>query len=725
MGIAPIRGEGPAVAASLTSFVTDLLEAKFRAPRLSARLVRRVGLLSRLQDTRALPLVLMTTPAGYGKTTLLAQWDEQDERPFAWVTLDAGDSDPAVLTKSIASALRPTGLTEGGFVLVLDDAHVITPEVLRDAVLDVLDWLPEGCQLAVASRSEPVLPLSRMRAGRILIQLSADELSMSHVEGAALLASAGLVLDGAAAEDLIEQTEGWPVVLELAAASVSARGDTGQALAQLAGDDYLISEYFKSEILSGLSPATTRFLTRSSVLDRLSGPLCDAALDRSRSAGVLARLATMNVPLVPADPSHEWYRLNGPFREMLQTELRRGEPELEESLHRRAGDWLQHAGDLDRAVEHARDAGDLTDCGELLWANLPTYLGQGRNDEVQRWLSPITPEQASGSTRFALAAAHSHLARGSIALAEQWARSAMIDHPPCGPGGIDADRAGAMLVAAWAARTGAARMGQDAAQAYELLPDDSPWRATCCLLRGAAALLTGHASMAEAYLEEGSGRGAPLAADTSALCLGQLAVIALDRDDADLAADLAGRASERFDAATVSPYPSSALVFAVSAAAGVRQRRVDEAKAAASRCLRLIDSLDDFAPWYGAETRILLAQALLALGNVAGARQQLAEASRLARRVSGFVVFQRWFDDAWEQFDKRAETALIGAGSLTTAELRVLRFLPTHFSFHEIAARLHVSSNTVKTHVHAVYRKLDASSRSEAVTNATSAGLLG
>jgi len=163
----------------------------------------------------------------------------------------------------------------------------------------------------------------------------------------------------------------------------------------------------------------------------------------------------------------------------------------------------------------------------------------------------------------------------------------------------------------------------------------------------------------------------------------------------------------------------------VARIAALREGRVDEAKAAAARCATLVGRLDEFVAWYGAETRIMLARASLALGDVAGAREQLADASRVARRTPDVVMFERWFEEAWEQFDRRAETALVGVASLTTAELRVLRFLPTHYSFHEIAERLHVSSNTVKTHVHAVYRKLDASSRSEAVANATHAGLLG
>jgi LuxR family maltose regulon positive regulatory protein len=171
--------------------------------------------------------------------------------------------------------------------------------------------------------------------------------------------------------------------------------------------------------------------------------------------------------------------------------------------------------------------------------------------------------------------------------------------------------------------------------------------------------------------------------------------------------------------------PASALVSAVCAAAAMREGRVDEAKAAVSECRTLLELQDDALAWLGAETRIVLARVSLALGDVAAARGLLADASRLARRTRDVVVFERWFDDAWDQFDERAESSLAGVASLTTAELRVLRFLPTHYSFHEIAQRLHVSSNTVKTHVHAVYRKLDASSRSEAVAHATQAGLLG
>ena len=227
-------------------------------------------------------------------------------------------------------------------------------------------------------------------------------------------------------------------------------------------------------------------------------------------------------------------------------------------------------------------------------------------------------------------------------------------------------------------------------------------------------------------LEEGAGRGDRQAPDAASLCLAQLAVCAAERNDPR------GRIGLRPPRALdgrVARFTHRAGLGA--GAGGLRcirdargpSRRGESGGVSSARICS--PAIDDSLAWLSAEARILVARVSLGLGHVARARELLADASRLARRTPDVVVFERWFDDAWGQFDERAETTLAGMGSLTTAELRVLRFLPTHYPFHEIAQRLHVSSNTVKTHVHAVYRKLDASSRSEAVATATRAGLLG
>jgi LuxR family maltose regulon positive regulatory protein len=699
--------------------------------------VYRSELLSRLDGARARPLVLLSAPAGYGKTTLLTQWSEQDDRPFAWVTLDSADGDAVVLADSIATSLARLGITQPGhgpatplvgtgrsFVIVIDAADLVPPGALADAVLWVLDWLPRGAQIAVASRSEPELPLGRMRGHRTLAELRAADLAMSDAEAAVLLRKAGLEFRATAVHELVRRTEGWPVALELAAISYALRPDALERFEQFAGDDHLIAEYIRAEVLSKLSPAKIRFLTRSSVLEELSGPLCDAVLDRRRSADVLAQLARANVPLWPVDPSHGRFRLHGLFREMLQTELRRAEPELRHGLHARAADFYSAARDVERSIDHALSAEDFSRAGNLLWANLLGYLGNGRGGEVQEWLDGVPADRIAESGALALAAAHSRLALGDIAGAEQWARSASVAEPQESAVRLASERAGGLIIEAWAARSGIKTMGEDAARAHALLSDDDPWRASCCFLRGTAALLAGELAQAEQCFEEGAARGVLLAPDAASLCLAQLAVVATEHEDADLASDLARRARSLVDHHNLGKHAGTALVFAVSAAAAVREGRIDEAKADVSQCLALASGLEAFVPWYGAEVRILLARVSLTLGDVGGARELLADASRLARRAADVVVFERWFDDAWDRFDARAETALIGVASLTTAELRVLRFLPTHYSFHEIADRLHVSANTVKTHVHAVYRKLDASSRSEAVAHATAAGLL-
>ena len=672
-------------------------------------------------------MVLLTAPAGFGKTTLLAQWAAESSRPCAWATLDPGDQEAETLATSISRALETVEVGPGpraGFVLVLDDAHAVRPEVLKAAVLQILDWLPDRSQLVVASRCEPALPLGRLRAERRLLEFTSVDLSMSSSEARSLLAQAGLDPELRPMQTLVQRSEGWPVALELATASCKRQLEPAEPT-QLRGDDHVISEYFRVELLASVSPATRRFLLRSSILDCLSGPVCDAVLASTRSALTLAKLARTNLPLRPVDSSHESFRLNGLFREMLQTELRRSEPELFPLLHRRASEWYARAGDAERAIDHARHADDLSRVGNLLWRHLHQFLGEGRNQVVQGWLRGVDVERATGCPELALVAAHSGLARGSATLAEQWARSATVALAETADEPTNSVRAGVLLIEAWGARSGVQPMGEVAARANDLLPDDDPWRASGCFLRGSSALLSGDRAEAERLLEEGARRGDRQAPDAASLCLAQLAVCAAERHDPVAESDFACRARSMVASHGLRGAPASALVLAVWAASAMREGRVDEAKAAAAECQDLLGQIDDSLAWLSAETRILVARVSLGLGHVARARELLADASRLARRIPDVVIFEHWFDDAWGQFDERAETTLAGMGSLTTAELRVLRFLPTHYPFHEIAQRLHVSSNTVKTHVHAVYRKLDASSRSEAVATATRAGLLG
>jgi LuxR family maltose regulon positive regulatory protein len=564
-----------------------------------------------------------------------------------------------------------------------------------------------------------------MRANRMICELRRQDLAMTRGEAATLLRSTGLALDADDVGRLMERTEGWPAGLYLAALSLQAQPDLERALARFAGDDRIVADYLRDELLAQLPEERLLFLARTSVLDTLSGGLCDAVLDRPGSGRVLKDLARSNILLVPLDRTDERFRYHGLFAEMLKAELRRLEPENEPELHRRAGAWHAERGEIDLAIEHAVAAGDVENAGELLWSIAADYLSHGRNAAIRRWLDQFTGEQIAACAPLALTAAASDLAAGRCDWVEHWASAAerCLDRSSA-PAGAGPVATGAAVMRAAVGREGIASMEEDAARACEGLPDDSPWRSLCCLLMGVAAHLSGDREGASERLDEGARRAAVAAPSVRVLCFAQLALIALEREDWELGGAFAGRARSQTIHGALSDYPTSALVFAVSALVRAHLGHVDEAQQDMRHAKDLLARLESFAPWYEVEARIALARASLRLSDVVGARTLLAEASRINRGRGEAIVLTEWLDDAWGQANEFIAASVVGPTSLTTAELRVLRLLPTHLSFREIAGRLNVSANTIKTQAHAVYRKLDASSRSDAVTHARSVGLL-
>jgi LuxR family maltose regulon positive regulatory protein len=240
-----------------------------------------------------------------------------------------------------------------------------------------------------------------------------------------------------------------------------------------------------------------------------------------------------------------------------------------------------------------------------------------------------------------------------------------------------------------------------------------------------AAYLQGDRSGAEQRLDEAARLSGSRAPALTSLSISQRAMIAIEQEDWERAEELTDRARTLLEEWGLRRDPLSAFTYAAAAAAQARRRRIDEAKHDLRRGIELLAALGEFTPWYDAQARILLAHASLWLADVVAARALLAEASRFARKTPGAVIFSDWFDRAWGHMDTVTETSLAGPSALTIAELRILRFLPSHRSFREIAAQLGVSANTVKTQAHAVYRKLGVASRSEAVAQAIEAGLLG
>jgi LuxR family maltose regulon positive regulatory protein len=719
-------------------------------------LVRRSRVLAKLQAGRDAQLVVIVAPAGYGKTSVLSDLSAIDRRPRRRLALDSGHDDPVLLIRDIATCLeelecapegycdafeaaRPEpGLTAllpllattlqcplNPFLLILDDIHHVTCAPALAVLTTVIEHLPPGSQLVLASRVRPALPLGRLRAHRSLVELDAQDLSMTSDEARSLLTMAGLPVGPTELARLLDRTEGWPAGLYLAALCTRDQPDLADAVVCFGGDDHIVADYMRDELLSELEPEDVEFLESTSVCGQLSASLCDAVLDTTESARTLDRLARGPLPLIPVDRTHDTYRLHTLLREMLLGELRHSNPGREREAHRRASSFHAHQGNFDRAIAHAVAGGDAPRAGELLWAHLPSYVTVGRNDLLQGWLRRFSAEQLSANAPLALTAAHSALALGNLREAEHWGLmgAAALARSPTPPR-VASLPAGVAVIEAAVSRSGLNSMGRDAARAFELEEDGSPWRPVFSLLQGVADHLTGDRLHAREHLEAGIHHSSIAAPPIETLCLSQLAMITTEEGDWERGVDLMARAIAQIELHDLSSYPSSVLAFAVSADVQSHLGQVDEGKRHARKASHLLGGLRDFIPWYEAETRITLARAALRLADIRTARTLLAEASRLARRIPDAVLFAGWLDEAWGLVDSAAGNALTGPSTLTVAELRILRFLPTHLSFREIGDRLHVSTNTVKTQAHAIYRKLDVCSRSDAVIRASSIGLL-
>jgi LuxR family maltose regulon positive regulatory protein len=520
----------------------------------------------------------------------------------------------------------------------------------------------------------------------------------------------------------VQRTEGWPVGLSLAAQFLDERGTTAD-LRRFGGSDRLVAGYVRDELLAGMSPEWAAFLVRTSVLDTLTAPACDSLLARSGSATILSGLAASGL-LVALDRTDDRFRHHRLIGSALRGELRRGAPGLEPALHRRASAWHRQDGDIDRAVHHALLADDVRGAGGLVWRNLPDAVAQGRLTALERWLADFSTAQIAGEPPLALAAAVRALMMGQGQLVEHWTSVASVAHA-AERRDSTVDVGGALaILRAVVGDGGPERMLADAERAHRAQGDDGPWRSLCCLVAGTAARLLGRDAEAATRLEEGTRRAAVSAPQVHALCLAQLAALALERDDWEAAVGFITRARSQVDRYGLGQYGTTAVVYAASAAIRAHRGRVDAARADIDEAVRLQATLTDFAPCYEADVSVLIARAALRLSDPGIAHEQLVRAGRVVARLPEAIGLLHAAEEAQAQLDSFAAEGNAPSVSMTAAELRILRFLPTHLSFREIGERTFVSANTVKTQANAVYRKLDVSCRSDAVARARACGLL-
>jgi LuxR family transcriptional regulator, maltose regulon positive regulatory protein len=592
-------------------------------------------------------------------------------------------------------------------------------------VARLIDHLPAGSQLAIASRGEPPLPLARLRADGRVLEVGPDDLAMGHQEASLLLEHAELDVDPAGVGELVQRTEGWPVALRLAASSSPAGNRRGADAAALTGDDRFLTDYLQVVVLSRLPARLVRFLTHCAVLDRMSGPLCDAVLDRTGSADLLERLSRAGVLVIPLDRRRRWYRLHRLLRALLRAQLERDEPALARRLTRRAAEWCERNQLTEAAVEYAMAAGDGERAARLVVEAAPSTYGAGRLSTLQRWFGWLeTDGLTDRHAVVAVLGAWLSALAGHPAAAERWAEAAerrSSDDPP-GGGTVPVDGSLALLEAALC-RHGVERMRTDAETALRLVPTGSAPQAAAHLLVGIAAMLAGDLSAADHHLADAAQLGEELAGDLALVALAERSILAMSAGDWQQAELLAERAQLRARPEWLERYLTSALLHAVMARLAIHRGDVPQARSDLARAAGLCPQLTYALPHLAVQVRLELARNYLALTDVGAAKATLQEVDSLLWRRPELGDLGRQAEELRHQLGAMRKGA-IGASSLTAAEVRLLRLLGTHYSFREIGGQLYLSQHTVKSHALSIYRKFGVSSRSEAIRYARGLGLL-
>ena len=400
-----------------------LLETKFHVPRRGRGLVARSRLSERLSRGADSALTLVSAPAGFGKTTLLAEWLAvlaAEGRAVAWLSLDQRDNEPGMFWTYLVAALKtvapgvgaealsllqsPQSPIEGvlatllndldaipnDVVLVLDDYHLIDAREVQDGIAFLLDHLPPQVHLVIAGRADPTLPLARLRSRGELVEIRSADLRFTPDEAATYLNDAmGLALTAPDVAALEGRTEGWIAALQLAALSMQGRDDIAGFIAGFAGDDRYIVDYLAEEVLQRQPEDVRHFLLRTSILDRLTGALCDAVTGQDGGKAMLVALERENLFLVPLDDRRRWYRYHQLFKDVLQAHLLDEEPDDGAGLHRRASVWFEQNGEPAEAVRHALAAEDFERAADLVEPQIPAMARSRQEGTVRRWLAAI------------------------------------------------------------------------------------------------------------------------------------------------------------------------------------------------------------------------------------------------------------------------------------------------------------------------------------------------
>jgi LuxR family maltose regulon positive regulatory protein len=747
------------MAAAGSDLVAPLLRTKLEVPS-SPRLVVRESLIEALSEGLSLPLTLVYGPAGSGKTMLVAQWraSARDELPVAWLSLDAGDNDPARFWTYVVEALRTVlpgfgesalamlrapgvALIDGALrelinelvevagqsALVLDDYHAIDDERIHAGMASLLEHLPNTLRIVITSRVEPPLGIATLRARGHLNEIDAGRLRFSRPEAESLLNDVhGLGLPAEIVGRLHERTEGWAAGLYLAVLSTRGRGDASMFIESFAGSDRRVVDYLGAEVLDEQPDEEVAFLLDTGVLDRFCAPLCDAVTGAGNARTMLDRIERSNYFLIPLDPSHDWYRYHHLFGELLRHELERRRPGSVAELHRRAGRWFLDAGLVSDAIGHLTAAGELDEVSELISIHWLPFTNVGQRATVARWLEALPSEHILSNGRLCLVQARTASVVGNLDEILQWvdlAEKAPMDNP-----NDDAslgEQATVLRATAWE-QLGDMRKSKQLAARLAPFDGSSFWHSLAASNAGAAAHWLDDDAEAVKLFDTALELNRDRIAMVSVFALGQLALLAADAADWRACAAHIEAGFDLVRTRGLEEYWQSSLAHVARARLLHHDRRLSEARSELERGAALARRGVGVVEL--AYVLVTLGELLRELGDRRAARELVLEARELlsSAREPGTLV---------PRLVARAESGLrlvlhpSGARSvvtdqLTAREQAVLRLLPTGLSAAEIGRELGISRDTIKTHTKSIYRKLGASSRRDAVARARELELL-
>jgi LuxR family maltose regulon positive regulatory protein len=703
------------------------------------------------------PVVVISAPAGSGKSIVARQWTSHAERANATLRVTAALDDPAELARALVDALEPMGpaadetraritgkepafsgtllpamarlaqTRSQPFILVVDDVHLVRSDAAQRVLAAVCEGTPDGSTTALLTRSQAPAWLARLRTTGRLTELTAADLAFDLDEARALLVHLGAPAEPSVVADVVEHTEGWPVGVYLTGLSMRSGDVHPPARMRLTkGSDRAVADYLRTQVLATLPEDHRSFLIRTSILDELDGPLCDALLQRDNSALVLADLHRTIQLLIAVDGEQPRYRCHHLLAEELSSELHTTAPGEVAALHARAAVWFDEHGDIETAIRHATASGDTGLAARIIWPAVPTCVASGTLDRLRAWLGGLNERQIAEDRWLTMAAAWAFLQQGDATAMRRWEGLAQ-EH--AGPDWREAARvdAYAATLAVLHGLVGASGIDDTrdlCDRALGGLRPHDPFRAAAAFNKGVALSLQGDVSGAMGSLLKAEALAQAL--DVPALeanAKSWMGLLALDAGERQRAIHLISEAAEITRRHHVDRLATGALTMTAQSLVLALVGDKSAAASALASARRLTVAAGAISPWFAVSGRLYQARAAALLGDGATARLLISEARENMTpdlQTSTLGDSLREADSVVAHMSDRGGAA----GVLTTTELRVLQFLPSHLTHQQIGEHLFVSQSTVKTHVLSIYRKFGVSSRGEAVAHAQSLGLV-